>query len=217
MLRITKLLIITKFLINFFEVFHDILYGRCTAYLHVALYIIWAHGIKLLLALGDHFEFQLFRQYCLRVEVWIFLKEKESALYEFLENVNFLQVLAYLGDIFGYLNEISLSLQGPEVTIVDATERLKAFLGKLPLWKRRVDAGITAYFSMMEELFSQNSADQTARILSAEVQNEVSKHIVTLQNSFEGYFCPENLNQETWVRSPIMIDIKLIFKFQLII
>ncbi|GBP11288.1 Protein ZBED8 [Eumeta japonica] len=35
--------------------------------------------------------------------------------------------LAYLADIFTHLNEINLSLQGPAVTIVDASERLKGF------------------------------------------------------------------------------------------
>lgn len=65
---------------------------------------------------------------------------------------------------------------------------------------------------MMEELFSQNSADHTATTLSAEIQNKVSIHLETLQNSFDGYFCPENLNQEAWVRSPFMNDINDIHK-----
>jgi hypothetical protein len=36
--------------------------------------------------------------------------------------------LAYLADIFNHMNEINLSIQGPEVTIMDATEKLQAFL-----------------------------------------------------------------------------------------
>jgi hypothetical protein len=36
--------------------------------------------------------------------------------------------LAYLADIFNHINEISLSIQGPEVTITDATEILQAVL-----------------------------------------------------------------------------------------
>jgi hypothetical protein len=36
--------------------------------------------------------------------------------------------LAYLADIFNNMNEISLSIQGPEVTIMDPTEILQTFL-----------------------------------------------------------------------------------------
>lgn len=31
-----------------------------------------------------------------------------------------------------------------------------------------------------------------------------------MQTAFEGYFCPEELNQETWVRSPFLIDFEKI-------
>jgi hypothetical protein len=128
-------------------------------------------------------------------------------LHQILETENFLKGLAYLADIFSHLNNINLSLQGPAVTIVDATEKLKAFLGKLPLWKNRVDVGVTANFCMLEELLSHCEEVQLAKSLNKEVQMEISEHLETLQNSFEGYFCPESLNQETWVRSPFMTDI----------
>ena len=68
-----------------------------------------------------------------------------------------------------------------------------------------MDAGVTANFFMLEELLSHSEA-QSARSLSKEVQKEVSEHLETLQNSFEGCFCSESLNQETWVRSPFMMD-----------
>jgi len=42
-----------------------------------------------------------------------------------------------LGDIFSHLNEVNLSIQGPDLTILDVTGRLQAFQAKLPLWKRR--------------------------------------------------------------------------------
>lgn len=146
------------------------------------------------------------RLFELRLEALIFLKEKENALYTFLENENFLQGLAYLADIFGHLNDINQSLQGPAVTIVDASERLKGFLGKLPLWKRRVDAECTANFPTLEDILS-NNKDKNTRQLSKQVKEEISLHLETLQISFEGYFCAESLNQETWVRSPFMVDL----------
>lgn len=38
----------------------------------------------------------------------------------------------------------------------------------------------------------------------------MSKHLETRQNCFEGYFCPEYLNQEPWVLSPFSIDMNII-------
>ncbi|GBP47213.1 Protein ZBED8 [Eumeta japonica] len=146
------------------------------------------------------------RLFELREEVLLFLKNKENSLYEYLEREDFVEGLAYLADIFTHLNEINLSLQGPAVTIVDASERLKGFLGKLPLWKRRVESGNFANFPMLEELIMQKTQSD-GHTTSKKVQKEVSKHLETLQTSFEGYFSPESLEKETWVRSPFLIDI----------
>lgn len=115
------------------------------------------------------------RLFELRVEDSIFLKKKESALYKILETENILQGLAYLSDIFSYLNDINMSLHSPAVTIVDATKWLKAFLCKLSLWNRRVNASVTANFFMLEELLS-HSETQSVRSLSKEVQKEASEH-----------------------------------------
>lgn len=52
----------------------------------------------------------------------------------------FIHDLACLADIFDRLNELNLSIQGPKVTIMDAAERMKAFLVKLSLWKKRLEA-----------------------------------------------------------------------------
>jgi hypothetical protein len=44
------------------------------------------------------------------------------------------------------MNDINLSSQDPEVTIVDATENLQALLPKLSIWKKIVVADILANF-----------------------------------------------------------------------
>jgi hypothetical protein len=56
----------------------------------------------------------------LRAEVSFFLKEKETTLLEHNERKDCIHELAYLADIFNHMNEINLSIQGPEVTIMDA-------------------------------------------------------------------------------------------------
>jgi hypothetical protein len=65
---------------------------------------------------------------------------------------DFIHGLAYLEDIFNHVNEINLSIQGPEFTIIDATEKSQAFLAKLPIWKKRAEANILANFQMLEEV-----------------------------------------------------------------
>ena len=132
----------------------------------------------------------------------LFLKDKGNSLSEYLESEDFVRGLAYLADIFTQLNEINLSLQGSAVTIVDASERLKGFICKLPLWKRRVESGNFANFPMFEELIAQGDGNTISKML----QREVSKHSDTLQTSFEGYFNLESLENETWVRGPFIID-----------
>jgi hypothetical protein len=62
------------------------------------------------------------RLFEIRAEVLLLLKEKENPFSDFIRG------LEYLEDIFNHINEISLSLQGPEVNIVDATGILQSVL-----------------------------------------------------------------------------------------
>ena len=73
----------------------------------------------------------------------------------------FLYGFAYLADIFSHLNEANLSIQGPDLTIIDVIERLQAFQAKFPLWKRRLETGNFANFPMLEEVISQSRIDNT--------------------------------------------------------
>ncbi|KAI6652489.1 Protein ZBED8-like [Oopsacas minuta] len=66
------------------------------------------------------------RLMALRTEVMFFLKEMESPHSEHFNSVEFIHGLAYVADIFGQMNEVNLSIQRPEVYIMDATERLQA-------------------------------------------------------------------------------------------
>jgi hypothetical protein len=52
---------------------------------------------------------------------------------EHVERKDSIHGLAYLEDIFNHMNEINLSIQGPDVTIMNATEKLQAFFAKLSI------------------------------------------------------------------------------------
>jgi hypothetical protein len=94
-------------------------------------------------------------------EVSLSPKEKENPLLEHFERKDFAHELAYVADIFNYTNEIHLSIQGPEVTIMDATEKLQAFLAKLSILKKRVEADILANFQMLAEVLHQDGVEIT--------------------------------------------------------
>ncbi|XP_042236517.1 protein ZBED8-like [Homarus americanus] len=145
----------------------------------------------------------------LRAEVSLFLREKESRLSEQFDSEEFIHGLAYLADIFGHMNEVNLAIQGPGVTIMGAAERLQAFLAKLPLWKRRLEADNYANFPMLEEALLQDGIESD-KALSISLQAEFCRHLDTLQNSFKGYFCLGDLKVETWIRNPFLADIDCI-------
>ena len=66
---------------------------------------------------------------------FIFLKEKQNSLSLQFDCQEFLYGLAYSADIFSHLNKVNLSIQGPDLTIMDVTERLQALQAKLPCGK----------------------------------------------------------------------------------
>jgi hypothetical protein len=94
----------------------------------------------------------------LGAEVSFFPKEKENPFLEHSERKDFVHGLAYVADSFNYTNELHLPIQGPEVTTMDATEKLQTFLAKQSVWKKRVEADILANFQMLEEVPHQDGA-----------------------------------------------------------
>ncbi|KAI6656166.1 hypothetical protein LOD99_1510 [Oopsacas minuta] len=114
-----------------------------------------------------------------------------------------------LADIFGHMNEVNLSIQGPEVYIMDVAERLQALLDKLGLWKRRLEGGNYVNFSMLEEVLLHDGVERN-KPLSASLQIEMCEHLDTLQNSFTGYFSSRDLKVEIWIRNHFSTDVNSI-------
>ena len=113
-----------------------------------------------------------------------------------------------MADIFSHLNEVSLSIQGPDLTIIEVAERLQAFQAKLPLWKRRLETDNFANFPMLEEVISQSRTDNT-EALSPSLRGNMVENLDRLQQSFKGY-CSDDLNFELWIRNPFLADLHAI-------
>jgi hypothetical protein len=112
------------------------------------------------------------------------------------------------------MNEINLSIQGPEVTIMDATETLQAFLAKLSIWKKRVAIDILANFRMLEEVLCQDGVE-IQNSPSIYLKRETCESLKSLQNSFKSYFYPDGTEVEPWIRNPFLTDIISIEDFDL--
>jgi len=63
------------------------------------------------------------RLYELRQEISYFLIERQSSLSKHFDSIEFIHLFAYLTHIFSHLNEVNVSIQGQEVTIMDASEK----------------------------------------------------------------------------------------------
>nr|CAI5833424.1 unnamed protein product [Callosobruchus analis] len=67
------------------------------------------------------------------------------------ENEKFQLSLAYLADIFEFLNNLNPELQGRNTTILANYEHIQGFLAKLQLWSSRASSANTASFTLLDE------------------------------------------------------------------
>ena len=67
------------------------------------------------------------RLYELQKEVELFLLDKKSDLSHYFQDKKWVVRLAYLSDIFSYINELNLKLQGPDTTIFNAWNKIESF------------------------------------------------------------------------------------------
>jgi hypothetical protein len=78
------------------------------------------------------------------------------------------------------MNTASVLIQGPAVTVMNATTM--ALLAEPPLWKRRMEVDNYINFPTLEETLLQ-AEDRTDKAMSLSLQGEIHQHLKTLQNS----------------------------------
>ena len=83
--------------------------------------------------------------YELRKEVKLFLIDKKSDLSHYFQDKKWLARLAYLSDIFSYINELNLKFQGPD-TIFIAWNKIESLKTKLSLWLNMIAEGKNEMF-----------------------------------------------------------------------
>ena len=102
--------------------------------------------------------------------------------------------LSLLGRYLCHLNEVNLSIQEPDLTIVNVTERLQAIQAKLSLWKRRLETDNFANFPMLEEVISHSRIDNT-ETMAPFLRGNMCENLDTLQQSLKSY-CLDDVNFE---------------------
>ncbi|GFT49302.1 protein ZBED8 [Nephila pilipes] len=108
-------------------------------------------------------------------------------------------------------NKSGFAHLGPDTTIMDATEKLQAFLSKMSVWKTRIQNGIYANFQMLDEFIFENGSRQYSLLLN-KLKDEICEHLEVLQVSFEKYFNLDEITKkdELWIRNPFLCDIDCI-------
>ena len=103
----------------------------------------------------------LTRVFDLRDEIKTFVNKKSKPQFEALfGNKNQLNKIAYLVDIFAILNELNLSLQGPNATCLDLSENIRAFQLKLQLWPQKMDENRIYMLSNLSAFFEETDIEQ---------------------------------------------------------
>ena len=146
------------------------------------------------------------RVFDLRDELKTFFNQKSKPHFEALfSEKNQIHKIAYLVDIFAILNELNLSLQGPNATCLDLTEKIRAFQLKLQLWQTKLDENRIYMLSNLSAFFEENDIEQETMnrtILS------VKEHFKILEEEISRYF--PNLPDTPFAlaRSPFTIRVE---------
>ncbi|CAM1292368.1 Uncharacterised protein r2_g159 [Pycnogonum litorale] len=110
-------------------------------------------------------------------------------------------MLAYLADVFGRLNEINLSLQGRDVTVIDVQDKLAGLSARMGVWQARIKAGSTASFPFLDEYL------ETKRIeLPIGIKTCIIGHLEILSTEFRSYLGDAPLHVP-WHRDPFNTEI----------
>uniref|UniRef100_A0A3B3I4U8 Uncharacterized protein n=1 Tax=Oryzias latipes TaxID=8090 RepID=A0A3B3I4U8_ORYLA len=144
----------------------------------------------------------LSRLFELRAEVHTFLTEHGSPHATMFENTDWLAKLCYLADIFRKLNELNMSLQGKDTSILNLYDKVGGFLKKVEMWKRACDQEDFTCFPQLDVFLSNED------VATAPVKLVIVGHLANLISGFHSYFpdMDEKSVQLDWVRNPFLLS-----------
>ncbi|XP_070270292.1 LOW QUALITY PROTEIN: protein FAM200C [Myotis yumanensis] len=126
------------------------------------------------------------RVFELRDELKTFFNQKTRPQFEALfSDKSELQKIAYLVDIFAILNELNLSLQGPNATCLDLSEKIQSFQMKLQLWQKKLDENKIYMLPTLSAFFEEHDIEPDKRITMI---ISVKEHLHMLADEISSYF-----------------------------
>lgn len=142
------------------------------------------------------------RLFELRNEVCDFLSEHESPYAALFKDNDWLFKLAYLTDIFAKFNDLNVSLQGRDDTILTLYDRVSGFIKKAAVWKRNCANGDFSCFPLFRDFVSN---EQTQR---DKIKKVVDDHLANVIANFKKYFPDLKVKSEQLdrVRNPFTVS-----------
>lgn len=143
----------------------------------------------------------LSRLFELRKEVGSFLEAQNMPLAMHFKDPLWIAQLAYLADIYDHLNKLSLSLQGKGANILDSSDKVRAFIMKIDIWKACVTKTEFSMFSRLKLTINSSTVSATS------IQSVVLNHLESLLSYFQRYFGDLNTHQHDYIRNPFAPDV----------
>ncbi|XP_025192680.1 zinc finger BED domain-containing protein 5-like [Melanaphis sacchari] len=131
----------------------------------------------------------------------IFLETRFVGL---LTDISWLSRIAYLADVFEYLNTLNLSLQGIYIDVFHVEDKIEATIKKFEIWAIRVEKNSFSNFPTLQSFL-----ESSRECLSQEVKSEISEHLLSMAKILRKYFHQPDPNN-TWIRNPFHCDIEKI-------
>ncbi|KAL4152759.1 hypothetical protein QTP88_000592 [Uroleucon formosanum] len=137
-----------------------------------------------------------------RDEVRVFLLE--TRFVGLLTDFSWLSRIAYLADVFEYLNTLNLSLQGIDIDVFHVEDKIEATIKKFEIWAIRVEKNSFSNFPTLQSFL-----ESSCECLSREIKSEISEHLLSMAKILRKYFHQPDPNN-TWIRNLFSCDIEKI-------
>ena len=147
----------------------------------------------------------LFRLFELRAEVRLFLIDINSPFQILFCDDVWQSKLAYLADVFRFLNQLNLSLQGATVDIhvFQVSDKINSTVRKLQLRLGDIEKNNLAAFPLLCEFISENDLH-----IDSQLKLDIAQHCQQLIEKFHLYF-PKNYEEFGWIRFPFSTTVDL--------
>jgi hypothetical protein len=148
-------------------------------------------------------------------DVALFIEEENLVQAENFHNEYFASKFVYLSDIFEKFNTLNLSMQSMQendTNIIIVTEKVKAFVGKLGLWVRKLEAESLEIFSQLKDFVEENSVEKS----DTGIVQCIKDHLVNLQSRFPKYFPEAVSDKYKWIMDPFPADSPQNYDFSLL-